>query len=207
MTDLFAETDTPTVYDRKSAVALATKLKGLHMRSLLRYTDLIVGARLVKDKQDNKLSAQQQRLSRWLRNPENKWGLLTQDEFEKILEYLRSDPKFSAETTNIYVNDVLPDAVFHSLAAWLGMSEDHYAELIKAFVGEYTAYRPSLLYPGYMFRGYLNIYHDTNTNAIATREIYIGVGKDGKEAHKSALAGSLFNRKDQYIILSRDADS
>jgi hypothetical protein len=89
------------------------------------------------------------------------------------------------------------------MADWLEMREQSLEDLRSNFQGVYTAYRHSLLKPGFVLVGRLEIWQDPTSNAIKTKENYFVEESPITSATSFELHGYIFRRNNRYRILSK----
>jgi hypothetical protein len=71
------------------------------------------------------------------------------------------------------------------------------------FTGSYTAYRHSLLRPGFVLIGHLNIYYDDKTGAVKTEENYRVIDSPITPAVEFRLEGYILRRNAKFRIVSK----
>jgi hypothetical protein len=191
-------------WTRDNVVALTTKLRVLKGHRKIRFRDVVVGSGLAKSDDDVDLA--QQRFSRWIHNAEKgeRWRAVTEAEYKRILDYLNEKSLLATSPEQALPHDFFPDAMFHGVAQWLEMRSDSHEMLRMRFPGEYTAYRHSLLKPGYIIVGSLDIVYNPASRAVITRERYTVDGSPATSATEFEMVGYLFRRNNRYRILSKD---
>jgi hypothetical protein len=198
----------PSPWNKENVIALAMTLRGLRMRSQIKFKDLFDGAGLLVETDENSLPRLQQRFSRWLQNVDSgdKWKALREEEYYAIAQFLATKPNlYSNDSKVAYIDNVYHDAVYHALVKWFGMTDSAFEQLKNDFCGgAYAVYRHSLINPNHVFIGKLTITYDEQSKAIVTHEEYHADESHTLKEHDSELTGYMFRRHGKHRILSKD---
>ena len=195
-------------WNRENVVALALKLRTLHAQRKIVFKRLIVDCGLIGsgNRTSDSLPLAQQRLSRWMRDVQSgsKWQRFSEAEYTSVVCHLFNEPGlWNPDTQNARIDSVFPDAMFHAMASWIGMTERSFGDVINNFPGVFTIYRHSLLKPGHVLIGRMDIEHDSRTGAVRTLERYHVSDPEVTTAKDFELSGYIFRKNGKYRIISK----
>jgi hypothetical protein len=190
-------------WTRENVIALAKMLRTLKVHNKIKFRDVVLGSGVAVPGSEVELV--QQKFSRWINNAETaeKWRALKESDYRAIVSYLQREDLLVSSFEETSLQDVFPDAMFHATAQWLGMRRDSHAELRTCFPGRYKVYRHSLLKPGYIIVGQLDIEYDKASRAVKTTERYTVDPLTKTSATNFEMSGYLFRRNNRYRILSK----
>jgi hypothetical protein len=196
------------IFNRGNVRALAARLRALRVEGKIRFTKLVVDCGIA-GKKPNAAQFAQQRLSRWLTacesGKENGWKTLDSESYRKIVEYLSAnESKFARDPDQTRIEALFPGAVYHSIAQWLDMSQRSLEDVRTNFPGVFTIYRHSLLAPGHVLVGSLEI-ACADGKTVTTTERYHIDNPEITPARDFELTGYLFRRNGKYRILSKES--
>jgi hypothetical protein len=191
-------------WDKPAVLEFIDLIKRLRTQGHLSYVALIKSCLLPKHYSEEELQSWQQRFSRWVNRAHegNNWRGIREAQFKKLAAHVFR----ICQESDVEDKQLLPDAMFFGLMAWLNVDQEAVLDLRSSFPGEYVAYRHSLSAPGFVAVGTLRIYADPVTGAVRTHERFIIPDRDGEPGKSFEMKGYLVRKHGRYYIFSLHDD-
>ena len=188
-------------YDADNVDFLAYRVRVLQRLAGLRAVDL---KRLVADDGDYSIQQQNDFNRRWSNWMNGRTSALKQREYEVIVAHLFDSKLWMHERLSAAIDRFYPDAVFHALAQFMGMTPAQIAEDAAGLTGVYNAYCFVHSSPGEVAVGRLTIAVNPDSRAITTLEEYDLTPPGGLPGPKHAYDGYLIRTAKARRIFARD---
>jgi len=161
-------------FNSKTSLALADRLRLLKYDSGETYKTLAVDAGVQFEGIDPHSKSYEQRLSRWMRKPENEFKLLGADNYKKLcIHLLKLHPEFK-QHIGVPLLALARAPLYHAIAPILDIAKrSEAAETMRnRIVGAYKVYRPSMMRKNYGYIGRMLIECDRLSDSFLVTEAY-----------------------------------